>query len=352
MDRLNIEGMKIMSIDDNKNNLLMIEVYAKKLHLEIDSFENPINAVEKLKSCQYDLIIVDYMMREMDGIEFIKQFRVTDLNTPVVMVTAAGNDETLQLRALQVGATDFLTKPLNGAIFQARIYNLLMLKKSILLLEDKAKLLSVEVDKAIMTLKEQEMESLMLLSHLAEYRDPETNAHVTRVAHYSKIIGSACQMNESTQDILFYGSMFHDIGKVGIPDKILLKESELKKECMDTMREHTVIGYELLKDSKSPYLHAGSIISYSHHERYDGTGYPRGLSQERIPLFGRIVAIADVFDALTSRRPYKAPWSFEEAFEYIIKESGLHFDPKCVACFLKEKTRIKEIYLRYQEEIL
>lgn len=347
---MNIENMKIISIDDNKTNLLIIESYAKLLSLKIDSFTEPKEALISIESCEYDLVIVDYMMPDIDGLEFIKRFREKNIDTPIIMLTAVGDDMQLQIKALEYGANDFLSKPINAPAFKARIINMLKLRKSQLLLKDKALLLQEEVDKATSRLKESEQEILQVLGKSAEYKDPETNAHTQRVAHYCKLLTKAYGLDEELQDIIYYASPFHDLGKIGIPDRILLKAGKLDDDEYNIMKKHSQIGYEILKGSKSKYLKAGGVIAYNHHEKYDGSGYPNGLKGENIPIFGRITAIADVFDALTSNRPYKKAWSIDEAFNLLLKEKEKHFDPVLVDLFIKNKESVLDIYNKFLQE--
>ena len=347
---MNVENMKILSIDDNKTNLLIIESYAKILNLEIESFLNPKEALEASFENEYDLVIVDYMMPEINGLEFIQSFRQNNQNTPIIMLTAVGDDMELQIKALEYGANDFLSKPINAPAFKARIINMLKLRKSQLLLQDKALLLQDEVNSATIRLKESEHETLQMLGKSAEYKDPETNAHTQRVAYYCKLLARAYGLDENLQDIIFYASPFHDLGKIGIPDNILLKPGKLDDDEFSIMKNHAKIGYEILKGSKSKYLKAGGVIAYNHHEKYDGTGYPNGLKGESIPIFGRITAVADVFDALTSSRPYKKAWSLEEAFDFLIEEKSVHFDPKLVDLFLENKNEVINIHNKFKED--
>ncbi len=347
---MNIENMKIISIDDNKTNLLIIESYAKLLSLKIDSFTEPKEALISTESSEYDLVIVDYMMPDIDGLEFIKRFRENNTDTPIIMLTAVGDDMQLQIKALEYGANDFLSKPINAPAFKARIINMLKLRKSQLLLKDKALLLQEEVDKATSRLKESEQEILQVLGKSAEYKDPETNAHTQRVAHYCKLLTKAYGLDEELQDIIYYASPFHDLGKIGIPDRILLKAGKLDDDEYNIMKKHSQIGYEILKGSKSKYLKAGGVIAYNHHEKYDGSGYPNGLKGENIPIFGRITAIADVFDALTSNRPYKKAWSIDEAFDLLLEEKEKHFDPVLVDLFIKNKESVLDIYNKFLQE--
>ncbi len=347
---MNIENMKIISIDDNKTNLLIIESYAKLLSLKIDSFTEPKEALISTESSEYDLVIVDYMMPDIDGLEFIKRFRKNNTDTPIIMLTAVGDDMQLQIKALEYGANDFLSKPINAPAFKARIINMLKLRKSQLLLKDKALLLQEEVDKATSRLKESEQEILQVLGKSAEYKDPETNAHTQRVAHYCKLLTKAYGLDEELQDIIYYASPFHDLGKIGIPDRILLKAGKLDDDEYNIMKKHSQIGYEILKGSKSKYLKAGGVIAYNHHEKYDGSGYPNGLKGENIPILGRITAIADVFDALTSNRPYKKAWSIDEAFDLLLEEKEKHFDPVLVDLFIENKESVIDIYNKFLQE--
>lgn len=341
--------MRVLSIDDNQTNLLIIESYAKILGLNIDSFLEPYKALENTKKEEYDLVIVDYMMPELNGLEFIEAFRKINIDTPIIMLTAVGDDMQLQINALEIGANDFLSKPINAPAFKARIINMLKLRKSQLLIKDKALLLQEEVKKATHRVKESERETLQMLGKISEYRDPETSAHTQRVAHYSKLLAKAYGLDDELQDIIFYASPFHDIGKTGIPDNILLKPSKLTSVEFEIMKKHSSIGYEILKDAKSKYLIAGGVIAFNHHEKYDGTGYPNGLKGESIPIFGRITAVSDVFDALTSNRPYKEAWSFEKAFLFLDQEKGKHFDPNLINLFLENREKIIEIYNQFQE---
>ncbi len=347
---MNVENMRIISIDDNKTNLLIIESYAKILNLEIESFLNPKEALEASFENEYDLVIVDYMMPEINGLEFIQSFRQNNQSTPIIMLTAVGDDMNLQIKALEYGANDFLSKPINAPAFKARIINMLKLRKSQLLLQDKALLLQDEVKLATIRLKESEYETLQMLGKTAEFKDPETNAHTQRVAYYCKLLARAYGLDENLQDIIFYASPFHDLGKIGIPDNILLKPGKLDDDEFSIMKNHAKIGYEILKGSKSKYLKAGGVIAYNHHEKYDGTGYPNGLKGESIPIFGRITAVADVFDALTSSRPYKKAWSLEEAFDFLIEEKSVHFDPKLVDLFLENKNEVINIHNKFKED--
>lgn len=341
---MEIENLKAVYIDDEPVNLMLVEAYGMEFNLNIKTFNDPKEGLDYILNNNIDILYTDYMMPHIDGIELIEKFREINEDTPVVVITAVGDDQELKIKALKVGATDFLTKPIDMTEFKARSLNLLTLRNAQLKLKDKALLLEDEVKKATAEIQKREHESLMVLGRAAEYKDAETANHTLRVAHYSKLIAKYYGLDELKQEIIFYASPFHDIGKVGIADGILLKEGQLTKDEFTIMKNHVNIGGEILKDTKSPYLIEGGIIALNHHEKYDGSGYPEGKIAEEIPLSARIVAIADVFDALTSRRPYKRSWSFEEAFVLLKEEKNSHFDPKLVDIFVEHIDEVKEIH--------
>lgn len=347
---MNFENMHIVSIDDNENNLFLIEVIGQEMGLNVKSFSEPLDALMYVLKNSVDMIIIDYMMPELNGLEFIKEYRKNNKTVPIVMITAAGDDDGIHKEAFDAGANDFLNKPVNSILFQARVENLLSNYQNRMLLEDRAKHLEKEVNKATQNLIKREHETLNILGKTAEYKDPETASHVARVAHYSKILAREYGLDEKEQEIIFYASPFHDLGKVGIEDKVLLKPGKLDKDEFEIMKTHAMIGYEILKNSQSEYLKAGATIALTHHEKYNGTGYPNGVSGEDIHIYGRIVAVVDVFDALTSHRPYKKAWSFEDAFKLLKEEKGKHFDPKIVDLFVKNIDEIEIIYNSFKEE--
>lgn len=342
--------MQIVSIDDNKNNLFLIESMCMEIELNVKSFFEPLEALMYVLNNHVDMIVIDYMMPNLNGIDFIKEFRNKNKKIPIIMVTAAGDNDQIHKKAFDAGVNDFLRKPVNSLLFKARVLNLLDSYENRILLEDKAKLLEFEVQKATQKLINREQETLSILGKTAEYKDPATAFHVSRVAHYSKMLAREYGLSKVDQDLIFYAAPFHDLGKVGIEDKILLKPGRLDKEEFEIMKTHAQIGYEILKDSQSEYLKAGAMIAISHHEKFDGNGYPRQISGEDIHIFGRIVAIVDVFDALTSNRSYKRAWSFDDALNLLIQEKQKHFDPIIVDLFVKNIDEVKTIYNSFQEE--
>lgn len=344
--------MRILLIDDTQLNITLLQHLIKKIpEYESVAFTNPIEALEWCRDNEPDLVVVDYMMPEMDGIQFTQQFRgfVNYEDIPVLMVTA-NNEISVRHKALISGVTDFLNKPLDNSEFVARARNMLALRQSQKKLIDRAEWLADEVRKATAKIRAQEQETIFCLAKAAEYRDPETGAHIQRMARYSQHIARILGLSEQQQEELLEAAPMHDIGKVGIADAILLKPGRLTPAEFELMKQHAVIGYELMNKSSSPLLKVAAEIALTHHEKYDGSGYPRQLAGEEIPLYGRIVAVADVFDALTSTRPYKRAWSIEEAIELLRNGSGKHFDPACVDAFLSEFDQVLAIKNTFLDE--
>ena len=315
------------------------------------TFAQARDALTWAKDNNPDLVIVDYLMPDMDGLEFIRVLRELPERdaVPIVMITA-NDQKQLRYRALDLGANDFLTKPVDKVEFLARTRNMLQVSDARKQLADRASWLADEVRKATAEIVARERETVFRLCKAAEYRDPETGAHILRMAHYSHLIARGLGLSISDQDLLLEAAPMHDIGKVGIADKILLKPGRLDAEEFEVMKQHAVYGYELLHGSSSRVLQAGAEIARGHHEKFDGSGYPAGVAGTDIPIFSRIVAVADVFDALTSERPYKKAWTLEAAVDFLVQGSGSHFDPHCVQAFLNAWDDVMEIRGRYQEE--
>ncbi|MDR0454736.1 MAG: response regulator [Deferribacteraceae bacterium] len=338
-----MHDINIVSVDDNIVNLLLIEAFAKDLKMNVHSFTSAMEALTYVSCNPVDIILTDYMMPEMHGIDFIKNVRQYHPDLPIVMITAVSDNNQLLLDALEAGAMEFLNKPLNPAEIKARLTSLAKLCKSQLLLKDKALLLEEEVRKSVCVIEEREHEAISVLGNAAEYKDPNTGTHITRVASYSVVIMRGFGKNIQEQNIIFHSAPLHDIGKIGIPDSILTKPASYTPEEFEIMKRHSQIGYDMLKDAKSPYLRQGGEIALTHHEKFNGAGYPNGLKGLEIPLYGRIVAIADVFDALTTSRPYKEAWSIEKSISYLKNEKGSHFDPDIVDVFVENIQEIKRI---------
>jgi len=343
--------MNVCIVDDATINLTLMEALIAHIgNCRATCFSQPISALQFCIDEPIDLLIVDYMMPELDGIEFIKRLRTTEQRreVPILMVTA-DHEKEVRHRALQSGATDFLTKPLDRIEFISRVRNMLDIRRSHVLLADRAAMLAEEVRKATAEIFAREREAVFRLSKAAEFRDPETGAHILRMAHYSELIARHLGWNDGRAEMMLQAAPMHDVGKLGTPDYILLKPSRLSPEEFEVMKRHAVIGWEILRDSASPVLQMAAEIAISHHEKFDGNGYPRGLAGDAIPQSGRIVAVADVFDALTSARPYKPAWTVERALAQLTDQRGRHFDPTCVDAFMAELDTVLAIRDRYQD---
>ncbi|MBM4180713.1 MAG: response regulator [Betaproteobacteria bacterium] len=344
--------MRIVIVDDNAVNLKLMESLVKRAgdfspHLFQDSAEGLAWTMDNMP----DLLIVDYMMPPPDGLECIRRFRTVPAHAdiPVLMITA-DHEKSTRYAALEAGANDFLTKPIDSAEFRARLRNMLALRRNQKALEDRAAWLAEKVAEATSEILNREQEMITRLSRAAEFRDPETGAHIQRMANYSGLIAERLGLSGDEQDLILRAAPMHDVGKIGIPDHILLKPGRLDDAEMAIMKTHAERGYEILRDSNSRLLDLAALIAWTHHEKYDGGGYPRGLRGEDIPLPGRIVAVADVFDALTSARPYKPAWEIQRTLQWLREGSGHHFDPACVEAFLARFDDVMDIKNRYRDD--
>jgi response regulator RpfG family c-di-GMP phosphodiesterase len=341
--------LTVVSIDDNQLNLMLIESMLKGMDISIKSFSDPADALEYCAENSVDLILTDYMMPEIDGISLIKYVRSYDESIPIVMITAMEDDDSIKIQALESGATDFLHKPLKTFEFKARINNLLTMRKNQLLIEDRALHLQKEVNSATSKIVEREFETISILGRASEFKDAETGNHIQRVAYYSKALAEDIYNNEEITEGIFFSSPLHDVGKLGIPDAILTKPGKLTPEEFDIIKKHTLIGHDMLQGAESKYIKYGARIALSHHERWDGKGYPYGIAGEDIPRCGRIVAVSDVFDALMSERPYKKAWSFEDTSAYIIENRGTMFSPEVVDSFKNLQKEFLNIMKKYND---
>ncbi|PYC21015.1 two-component system response regulator [Aquipseudomonas alcaligenes] len=277
------------------------------------------------------LVLLDVMMPGMTGHEVCARLKAQPATAaiPVIFVTALADVED-EARGFEVGAVDYITKPVSPAIVRARVRTHLSL---------------VRVDE----LRQTRLQIVQRLGLAAEYKDNETGLHVIRMSHYTHLLARAAGLGEVEADDLLNAAPMHDVGKIGIPDAILQKNGKLDEAEWQVMRQHAQIGAEIIGEHESGLLRMARSIALTHHEKWDGSGYPNGLAGEAIPLEGRIVAIADVFDALTSVRPYKPAWPVEEALEFLRRESGRHFDPQLVELFLGILPAILEVKERWAE---
>lgn len=298
---------------------------------------------------EVDLVIVDFHLGSGDdGLEFVSRFRTLyDAETVPVLMVTGDTARDLRLSALTAGATDFLTKPVDIVEFSVRVKNMLALRAYGRQLASRAALLSGEVRKATQAIENREHEIIIRLALVAEYLDPTTGSHIQRMGHLAKCVAEALRLSSVECEMLFDAAPMHDIGKVAVPSSILMKPGPLTIEEFEIVKRHPTVGYEILKDSQSRLVQTAATIALSHHERYDGAGYPHGLAGDEIPLLGRIAAVADVFDALTSNRPYKTAWPIDKAIGEIKRGSGSQFDPKVVEAFLAAVPNLVDIKNRY-----
>jgi putative two-component system response regulator len=355
MSQLATNQHKILIVDDIEPNRLVLNDQVVSLgHIPVMA-GNGLSALRQISNEKPDLVLLDIMMPEMDGYQVLETMK-SDKNfrhIPVIMISALDELESV-VRCIQKGAVDYLVKPFNPILLKARIDSALAIKR----LHDQEETYRVHIEQYNLKLENRvrertknindtRLEIIYRLGRAAEFRDNETANHVVRMSHLSARLGKEAGMNEGDVEILLQASPFHDIGKIGIPDNILLKPDKLNAEEWEVMKSHTEMGAEILSGSEWDLLVVAERIALTHHEKWDGSGYPKGLRGEDIPLVGRIVAICDVFDALTSERPYKNAWSDEEAMAFLTENSGGHFDPKMVTLFkniLPEMLQIKEKY--------
>lgn len=346
----------ILIADDEDRNLRLMEALLMPMGYDVRMAANGKEAIEKAMETSPDVILMDIMMPVMDGLEavkFLKQGEETR-SIPVVMVTALRevND---RIMALEAGADDFLSKPVDKTELRTRVQTLVKVKAYNDHLRDYRKKLEAEVARKTIQLRNTlealqiaSLDSIHRLSRAAEYKDEDTGAHIERMSRYSEAVARKLGLNGKTVERILYAAPMHDVGKIGIPDKILLKPGKLDPDEWEIMKQHTTIGARILGGARTGFIKLAEIVALTHHERWDGAGYPRGLKGARIPLVGRITAIADVFDALISQRPYKPPFSVEKSFAVIRESKGTHFDPDVVDAFFAVQDQILAIKEKYQ----
>lgn len=321
---------RILIVDDEPANLkVMREVLSKQYKLSFAKSGEA--ALALVKKEMPKLILLDIMMPDMSGLTLCEKLKAdaATAHIPIIFVTAL-NDEKDEFKGFELGAVDYITKPISPAIVRARVKTHLSLVQA-----EQLKLAHIDL--------------VERLGRAAEYKDTDTGEHIIRMSQYSKILALAYGIDEESAELLKQAAPMHDIGKIGIPDAILLKPGKLTELEFDTMKEHTLIGAQILSKSASPLLQLAYQLAMEHHEKWDGSGYPHGIAGEQISIEARIVAIADVFDALTSKRPYKEAWSTDKAIELLKQQAGKHFDPKLVTLFISCLDEVLEVRSANQE---
>lgn len=347
----------ILIVDDKESNRDLLCEYVLRLkHIPILA-ENGLVALAQIEKEAPHMILLDIMMPEMDGYQVLERLKAHTLwrHIPVIMISAMDDMEAI-IRCINSGAIDYLVKPFNPKILSARINSGLAAKKlhdqeekyrkQIENINDDLELL---VQKRTKELNDSRRDVIVRLGKAAEYRDNETGMHVIRMSRYCHLLSQKIDLLAEEREMILQASPMHDVGKIGIPDAILLKPAKLDHDEWKTMQTHPSIGGEILSGSNSEMLNLAEIIARTHHEKYDGSGYPKGLKGDEIPVVGRIVAICDVFDALTSIRPYKKAWTIDDTVDFIKRESGKHFDPNLVQHFLACLPEILEIREKFAD---
>ena len=321
---------RLLLVDDEPTNLQVLR-HVLQADYRLLFATDGARALQVAREQRPDLVLLDIMMPNMDGYAVCCALKAdaATASIPVIFITAL-DDSQDETAGFDVGGVDYLTKPVSPPVVRARVRTHLSL---------------VRMDE----LRETRLQIVQRLGRAAEYKDNETGLHVIRMSHFSKLLALAAGHSPAWAEDLLNAAPMHDVGKIGIPDAVLRKPGPLDADEWATMRRHPEIGAEIIGEHPSGVLQLAREIALAHHEKWDGSGYPRGLAGEAIPLSARIVAIADVFDALTTRRPYKEPWPVQDALDHIAAQAGKHFDPALVALFAPLLPQLLEIRARWAE---
>jgi putative two-component system response regulator len=364
---------KILIVDDEPINVKLARKY-----LSLEGYQNFILTTDSrevmalVNQQEPDLLLLDVMMPHVSGLDILASIRSSDRwrHLPVIILTAA-SDQNTKRRAIELGVSDFLGKPVDPTELVPRIRNVLLVKQHYDHLQKYSEELEAEVLRRTAELARSRQEVIHCLARAAEFRDDDTGRHVLRVGRFARLIGEELGWKGEQLEMLEQAAQLHDIGKIGIPDSILLKPGKLAPEEMEIMQKHSAfgkkitqslphheanilrghaeLGSRLLQSTESPILALAATIAISHHEKWDGSGYPLGLAGEDIPAAGRITAVADVFDALSSKRPYKPPFPLEKCFQLLEEGRGRHFDPVVLDAFFKRRKDIIETQIRFAD---
>jgi putative two-component system response regulator len=358
------EARRILVVDDVEQNLALLGGLVRSLGYEVETARDGLEALAKL-ALGVDLVLLDVMMPGLDGYEVARRVRA-DARTadlPIILVTVLDSRED-RVKAIQAGASDFIAKPVDKTELLVRISSQLRLKEA----QDALKRSQAGLEEQVARRTEElrrtcevaadanrrtyfaHVDTIRRMVLAAELKDPDTARHILRISRYSVVLAKALHMSPGETEVLGHAVTMHDVGKIGIPDAILFKRGALDEEEKKVMESHTLIGGRILDDSPSELMQQGQVVALSHHERWDGTGYPRRLRGEQIPLAGRICAVVDVFDAMTTTRPYRPAHSPEEALETMRRGRGAHFDPMLLDLFMDRLKEVLEVRERLVEE--
>jgi cyclic di-GMP phosphodiesterase len=337
------EKAAILVVDDTPENIDVL-VETLKGEYQVKAAKNGEMALKIARQpTPPDLILLDIMMPGIDGFEVCRQLKAdhTTRHIPVIFVTAKIS-VTDELAGLELGAVDYITKPISPPVVQARV-------RTHLALYDQSRELDRKVRQQTKIIEDTRLKIIQRLGRAAEYKDDNTGMHVIRMSYYSHILALAAGMSETDAATLMNAAPMHDVGKIGIPDSILQKRDKLDADEWVIMKTHTAIGAEIIGNDDSDLLQMARVVAISHHENWDGSGYPDGLAGEDIPRISRIVTIADVFDALTSARPYKEAWPLDEAVDFLQQEAGKRFDPTLVALFVECLPQLMDVKKQFSD---
>jgi len=341
----------ILIVDDDEQVRALMQALLHGLGYRTQVAEDGAEALEMVAASPPDLVLMDVTMPRLSGVEAVRRLKASETTRiiPIIMVTGLHDMDT-KVKALEAGVDDFLGKPWEQIELKARIASLLKAKAGNDQSRRYQKDLEAEVEKrtrqlegALTRQRTLSLEAIYTLSRASEFRDEDTGAHLRRMSRYSAAVARRMDLPKRTIEAILYASPMHDVGKIGIPDQILLKPGKLEPHEMQIMRLHTTIGSQILHGSTTDFLKLGEVIALAHHEKWDGSGYPRGLAGAKISLAGCITAIADVFDALTTRRPYKEPFTAEKAFAIVREGREKHFHPDVVDAFFSITDEILRI---------
>lgn len=345
--------LRILICDDSITNVLILsKLMESEGYYHHTNLTDPTQVLPAMMENNFDLLLLDIEMPKMNGFEVMQRINestVAQQLVPILVLTGKqGND--VRNKALQLGAQDFINKPFDQTEVMLRVKNLLRVRAAYLAQQNIAKEMERKVKERTSELDNATDTLINILARVGEMRDNDTGKHVIRVGKYARLLSEAYGLPTDICYLIEKAAPLHDIGKIGIPDHILLKNGKLTDAEWDKMREHAEMGADLLSDHNSLLIQLAASIALSHHEHWDGSGYPSQLKADSIPIEGRITAISDVFDALTSERPYKKAWSIEEAIEYIKNKTGTQFDPRLVELFIENISKIIAIREYYKDD--
>ena len=342
---------KVLIVDDQKLHALFLEKILKdEGYKNIEILTDPSKVAEKVDDFRPDIIILELLMPQIDGFQIIEKVgEYRKRNYLPILTLSSDKSSHTRLRALQFGATDFISKPYEDIEIIFRISNMIEMRLIHLEMEKQNMILEAKVKQRTRELQETHLDIIRRLARAAEFRDNDTGMHIVRMSKYCATFAKALGLNEDECELILHATPLHDVGKIGIPDRILLKPGPLTNDEYEIMKTHTTIGAQLLTGSNSSIMQMAQEIALTHHEKWDGAGYPQGLKGKEIPLVGHICAVCDVFDALTSVRPYKKAWPVEVAINEMVKLKGAHFNPHLINRFVEILPEIKEIQQKHQD---